>query len=137
MKETGSDEKKPLLKGGDFITFYESDSNAINEVENHHEGGGTFWGSVFTLMTCAVGSGILTLRTVSILSFLYAAFGFSQSGMVLATILLFIMSAITFYSLRLLVICSDITNKSTYQDVSYEAFGTLGITLGSSTVFTQ
>jgi len=90
---------------------------SVNNEKRITHGGGTLLGSIFTLMTCAVGSGVLSLP-----------FAFEESGIVLSAIILLAMSAINFYSLHLLVVCSTVSNKHTYQEVASLAYGKFGTT---------
>eukprot|EP01114_Cavostelium_apophysatum_P003928 TRINITY_DN14068_c0_g1_i1.p1 TRINITY_DN14068_c0_g1~~TRINITY_DN14068_c0_g1_i1.p1 ORF type:complete len:433 (+),score=69.93 TRINITY_DN14068_c0_g1_i1:110-1408(+) len=95
-------------------TIEDEDDNAKPHAEELRSYG-TVWGSVFTLMTCAVGSGVLALP-----------YAFMLSGVVLSSIILVAMSAMNFYSLHLLVVCAALTQQKTYQDVAFVAFGKIG-----------
>lgn len=93
-------EDKPLLENEDSVDL-------IDEKRR-----GTFTGSVLNLLTCAVGSGILSLP-----------YAFNASGLVFGTALLFFVSALNFYSLHLLILSAHTVGKTTYQDVAIVTYG--------------
>jgi len=95
------------------------DTPLINDTEDaqkKHQSGGSFIGSMFTVITCAIGSGILTLPSA-----------FKECGIILAILFLVMMSIINLYSLHLLITSSTVTGKRTYQEVAKAAYGKLGI----------
>jgi amino acid permease len=44
-------------------------------------------------------------------------------GLISGILLLLVLSVITYYSLHLLIVCAEHTRQTTFQGVSYKAFG--------------
>ena len=55
-------EKQPLLSSDRLSIDNGIVSDEKQPLTNEHENRGSWFGSVFTVMTCAVGSGVLSLR---------------------------------------------------------------------------
>eukprot|EP01117_Protostelium_nocturnum_P020783 TRINITY_DN955_c0_g1_i1.p1 TRINITY_DN955_c0_g1~~TRINITY_DN955_c0_g1_i1.p1 ORF type:complete len:456 (-),score=176.11 TRINITY_DN955_c0_g1_i1:84-1451(-) len=95
---------------------------AEDGIQNNSQG--SFFGSTFNIMTCVIGSGVLCLPGA-----------FNSCGMFLALIFLFVLTAISVYTLHLLVGCAKHSRAKTYQEVGFIAYGKIGTRIVKAFLF--
>jgi len=73
---------------------------------------GSLSGSVFSLIAACMGAGTLTMPYIV-----------SKTGIVLGPVLILLGAMTTYYSSTLLIRCSEMTKKRSYEEFAYQSFG--------------
>ena len=91
---------------------YEHISPASTPCLQRHFGPGSLIGSTFTTIACVVGIGILSLP-----------YAINLTGLCLGGLLLVLGMLASYYASHLLVCCSHLAHKSTYEEIGAVAYG--------------